>query len=73
MSKTVSKICYLIFGFVSYFDIRISDLFSASICEKNAVVENKERPLQNIQFCSSSRKVKILTTGIYLDILRIKI
>ena len=23
------------------------------------------RPLQNVQFCSSSRKVKILTTGIY--------
>ena len=23
------------------------------------------RPLQNVQFCSSSRKAKILTTGIY--------
>jgi len=23
------------------------------------------RPLQNVQFCSSSRKTKILTTGIY--------
>jgi len=32
-----------------------------------------KRPLQNVQFCSSSRKAKILTTGIYLDISRIKI
>ena len=26
---------------------------------------DKQRPLQNVQFCSSSRKAKILTTGIY--------
>jgi len=25
----------------------------------------EQRPLQNVQFCSSSRKAKILTTGIY--------
>ena len=25
----------------------------------------RARPLQNIQFCSSSRKAKILTAGIY--------
>jgi hypothetical protein len=29
-------------------------------------VENYERPLKNGNFCSSSRKAKISTTGIYL-------
>jgi len=34
-------------------------------CKKWAKLFNSLRPLQNVQFCSSSRKVKILTTGIY--------
>jgi hypothetical protein len=31
------------------------------------------RPLKNVQFCSRSRKAKILTTGIHFSIPRIKI
>jgi hypothetical protein len=31
------------------------------------------RPLKKVQFCSSSRKAKILTAGIQISILRIEI
>jgi len=31
---------------------------------KKVKLQNAGRPLQNVQFCSSSRKAKILTTGI---------
>ena len=31
------------------------------------------KPLENVQFCSISRKVKILTAGIHISISRIKI
>ena len=34
-------------------------------CKKWAKLFNSLRSLQNVQFCSSSRKAKILTTGIY--------
>jgi hypothetical protein len=35
--------------------------------EKNLIYNSKKeaRPLKNAQFCSSSRKAKILTTGIH--------
>jgi len=43
---------------------------TASPFEKDGLMgifelEIKERPLKNGNFCSSSRKAKILTTGIY--------
>jgi hypothetical protein len=31
------------------------------------------KPLENVQFCSISRKAKILTAGIHISISRIKI
>jgi hypothetical protein len=40
---------------------------------KGFEIINKKRPWKNAQFRSSSRKEKILTTGIHESILRIKI
>jgi len=44
----------------------LKSALSAEPGKKNLFIMIKlKRPLQNVQFCSSSRKAKILTTGIY--------